>query len=239
MLTTTLRPQLSDRSHHCDRRRSCLYHTPILTVKLRTGFSFREVLFLASVTSANSPRSARPLSGPFPRSFSPSADAGSGVRGQPDAPRLCGAAWSARRTGSSMASLSQPAPEPYRIFWLGLSAIVGLVIGDTFLFQCYVLVGARIGVLMFVLGPPFGALLSWIFLGETMAPSNSWRWSSSWRVCCGSCWSAAGGLDAGRPLAATSGLASFSACSPSYASKPTSSCRSKGWQGVTPRCPAS
>lgn len=67
----------------------------------------------------------------------------------------------------------QPFPtgaEPYRIFWLGMSAIVGLVIGDTFLFQCYVLVGTRIGVLMFVLGPPFGALLSWLFLGEKMAP---------------------------------------------------------------------
>ncbi len=65
----------------------------------------------------------------------------------------------------------QPFPtsaEGYRLFWLGMSAIVGLVIGDTFLFQCYVLVGARIGVLMFVLGPPFGALLSWLFLGESM-----------------------------------------------------------------------
>lgn len=67
----------------------------------------------------------------------------------------------------------QPFPsgaDGYRIFWLGMSAIVGLVIGDTLLFQCYVLVGTRIGVLMFVLGPPFGALLSWLFLGERMAP---------------------------------------------------------------------
>lgn len=67
----------------------------------------------------------------------------------------------------------QPFPvqaEGWRVFWLGMSAIVGLVIGDTFLFQCYVLVGTRIGVLMFVLGPPFGALLSWLFLGESMAP---------------------------------------------------------------------
>lgn len=60
--------------------------------------------------------------------------------------------------------------EGYRLFWLGMSAIVGLVIGDTLLFQCYVLVGTRIGVLMFVLGPPFAALLSWLFLGEGMAP---------------------------------------------------------------------
>lgn len=60
--------------------------------------------------------------------------------------------------------------EGYRIFWLGMSAIVGLVIGDTLLFQSLVMVGTRIGVLMFVLGPPFGALLSWLFLGESMAP---------------------------------------------------------------------
>lgn len=67
----------------------------------------------------------------------------------------------------------QPFPtgaEGFRVFWLGMSAIVGLVIGDTFLFQCYVLVGTRIGVLMFVLGPPFAALLSWLFLSERMAP---------------------------------------------------------------------
>lgn len=66
----------------------------------------------------------------------------------------------------------QPFPveaEGFRYLWLGLSAIVGLVIGDTLLFQCYVLVGARIGVLLFVLGPVFGALLAWLFLGEQMA----------------------------------------------------------------------
>lgn len=65
----------------------------------------------------------------------------------------------------------QPFPsdaEGYRIFWLGLSAIVGLVIGDSLLFQSYVLVGTRIGVLLFSLGPIFGALLAWIFLRERL-----------------------------------------------------------------------
>lgn len=66
----------------------------------------------------------------------------------------------------------QPFPfvaEGYRFFWLGLSAIVGLVIGDSLLFQCYVLVGTRIGVLLFAFGPVFGALLAWIFLGERLS----------------------------------------------------------------------
>jgi drug/metabolite transporter (DMT)-like permease len=67
--------------------------------------------------------------------------------------------------------LGQPFPvgaEPFRFFWLTLSSLVGLVIGDTLLFQCYVLVGARIGVLLFVLSPVFGALLAWVALGERL-----------------------------------------------------------------------
>lgn len=67
----------------------------------------------------------------------------------------------------------QPFPfeaEGYRVIWLGLSAIVGLVIGDSLLFQCYILVGTRLGVLLFTLGPVFGTLLAWLFLGERLSP---------------------------------------------------------------------
>ncbi len=66
----------------------------------------------------------------------------------------------------------QPFPfgaEGYRFVWLGLSAVVGLVIGDSLLFQCYVLVGTRIGVLLFSFGPVFGALLAWMVLGERLS----------------------------------------------------------------------
>lgn len=59
--------------------------------------------------------------------------------------------------------------EPFRYAWLSASALVGLVIGDTLLFQCYVLVGARIGVLLFTLSPVFGAILAWAFLGERLS----------------------------------------------------------------------
>lgn len=66
----------------------------------------------------------------------------------------------------------QPFPitaESFRFLWLGLSALVGLVLGDTLLFQCYVLVGARIGVLLFTLSPVFGTLIAWIALGERLS----------------------------------------------------------------------
>ena len=55
-----------------------------------------------------------------------------------------------------------------RFAWLCASGFVGLVIGDSLLFQCYVLIGARIGVLLMSLSPIFGTLLAWIALGETL-----------------------------------------------------------------------
>ena len=60
--------------------------------------------------------------------------------------------------------------EPDRYLWLALSSLIGLVIGDSMLFQCYVLVGARIGVLLLSLAPVFSAIFAWAALGEKMAP---------------------------------------------------------------------
>jgi drug/metabolite transporter (DMT)-like permease len=53
-----------------------------------------------------------------------------------------------------------------RWFWLGASGVVGLVIGDIFLFQAFVLVGPRIAMLMMSLAPIIAAVNAWIFLGE-------------------------------------------------------------------------
>ncbi len=53
-----------------------------------------------------------------------------------------------------------------RWFWLGLSGIVGLVLGDALLFQSFVLVGPRLAMLMMSLAPVMSALLAWIFLEE-------------------------------------------------------------------------
>jgi drug/metabolite transporter (DMT)-like permease len=69
--------------------------------------------------------------------------------------------------------LGRPFPfgtSPDRVLWFGLSALIGLVLGDTLLFQSYLLVGTRIGMLLMSLNPIFGALLAWPLLGETLAP---------------------------------------------------------------------
>jgi len=58
--------------------------------------------------------------------------------------------------------------ELYRYGWLGLSALIGLVIGDGLLFQSYLLVGPRIGVLLLSLAPVFSTALAWVFLGEKL-----------------------------------------------------------------------
>lgn len=55
-----------------------------------------------------------------------------------------------------------------RWFWLGLSGIVGFVIGDAMLFEAFVVVGTRISMLLMSLLPIMSALLAWIFLGEVL-----------------------------------------------------------------------
>jgi len=53
--------------------------------------------------------------------------------------------------------------------WLALSGLVGFVFGDLLLFQSYVVIGARIAMLIMALAPPITALLSWLMLGEVMS----------------------------------------------------------------------
>lgn len=50
--------------------------------------------------------------------------------------------------------------------WLSLSGLVGFVLGDLFLFRSYVVIGARISMLIMALAPPIAALIGWIALDE-------------------------------------------------------------------------
>lgn len=52
--------------------------------------------------------------------------------------------------------------------WLSVSGLVGFVLGDLFLFQAYVVVGARISMLIMALAPPIAALTGWLLMGETI-----------------------------------------------------------------------
>jgi drug/metabolite transporter (DMT)-like permease len=56
-----------------------------------------------------------------------------------------------------------------QILYLAYSGIVGLVLGDTFLFQAFKDVGARIGMLLMSLVPAMTAMLAWAFLGESLS----------------------------------------------------------------------
>ncbi len=53
--------------------------------------------------------------------------------------------------------------------WFGLSGVIGLVLGDIFLFQAFVLIGPRLSMLMMSLAPIIAALQAWIFLDETLS----------------------------------------------------------------------
>jgi drug/metabolite transporter (DMT)-like permease len=64
------------------------------------------------------------------------------------------------------------AVEAYRWFWLAISGVIGLAVADAMLFQAYVLIGPRLGILMMSLAPVVSALLAWIFLGETLRPGQ-------------------------------------------------------------------
>jgi len=54
--------------------------------------------------------------------------------------------------------------------WLSLSGILGLAFGDACLFQAFVLIGARLTVLVWSLSPLLAAFLAWAWLGEGLTP---------------------------------------------------------------------
>ena len=62
---------------------------------------------------------------------------------------------------------------PQAWFYLTLSGLIGFVFGDLCLFQAFVVIGARISMLLMALAPPMTALIGWIVLGETLS-IKSW-----------------------------------------------------------------
>jgi drug/metabolite transporter (DMT)-like permease len=56
--------------------------------------------------------------------------------------------------------------------FLVISGIAGLVLGDSFLFKSFQIIGARLGMLLMALVPGFSTLLALIFLGEILTAAN-------------------------------------------------------------------
>ena len=53
--------------------------------------------------------------------------------------------------------------------WMGLSGLIGFVIGDGCLFQAFVMIGPRLAMLLMALNPVMGAVLAWALLHETLS----------------------------------------------------------------------
>lgn len=53
-------------------------------------------------------------------------------------------------------------------FWLLMSGLVGIVIGDLLLFEAFVLIGSRISMLIYASVPPLSGIMAFLFLGEKM-----------------------------------------------------------------------
>jgi len=60
------------------------------------------------------------------------------------------------------------------LLWMSLSGIVGLAIGDVFLFASYRWIGPRLAMLLMSFAPIVAAFLAWILLGETL---NLQQWA--------------------------------------------------------------
>ncbi len=61
---------------------------------------------------------------------------------------------------------------PEKWFWLGLSGLLGLVVGDALLFQSFVWLGPRLSLLVMTLVPVLSTLFAWLLLDETL---TSWQ----------------------------------------------------------------
>ncbi|MEA4936400.1 MAG: DMT family transporter [Paludibacter sp.] len=57
----------------------------------------------------------------------------------------------------------------YQWFWLGLSGVVGLFIGDLLLFKSYLLIGSRTATLIMSTVPVITATIGWFFLEEILS----------------------------------------------------------------------
>jgi len=62
-----------------------------------------------------------------------------------------------------------PAASNGQLFWMGLSGVVGLGVGDFGLFAAYVLIGPRRSVLVMASSPIFASVGAYLLLGETFS----------------------------------------------------------------------
>ena len=59
-------------------------------------------------------------------------------------------------------------PTGQQMFWIAVSSLVGMVIGDFMLYEALVTLGPRRSTQVQMLAPVFSASVAWLWMGETM-----------------------------------------------------------------------
>jgi len=78
-----------------------------------------------------------------------------------------------------------PAAQPRQVFYLALSGLIGLSIGDLALFTAFVRIGPRLTMLVMTAAPVFAALFGWLALGEV---PRGLAWVGMGLTISGICW---------------------------------------------------
>jgi len=65
-----------------------------------------------------------------------------------------------------------PGATAHNWIWLSVSGLIGFTLGDLLLFKSFILIGARVSMLIMALVPPITALIGWIIMGETLSHAN-------------------------------------------------------------------
>jgi len=73
----------------------------------------------------------------------------------------------------------------YNWFWLLISGVVGIFVGDMCLFRAFVLIGARKTMLVMSLTPPLTAVAGWLIMGELLTALD---WAGMALTVIGVCW---------------------------------------------------
>ena len=74
--------------------------------------------------------------------------------------------------GVTTGSLLPAGASAEAVGWMLLSGLVGYVIGDFCLFQCYIIIGSRYGQLFMTLAPLSAALMAWVTLGQQLTATG-------------------------------------------------------------------
>lgn len=59
--------------------------------------------------------------------------------------------------------------ELFRWGWYTVASFLGLVLGDSFLFKAFVLIGPRLSTLLMSIVPIFSVIFAWVLFGETVS----------------------------------------------------------------------